>query len=304
MFTLAHMSDVHLSPLPRPRPGQLLNKRLLGFLNWHAGRKTVHRRETLDALVEDLERQAPDHIAVTGDLVNISLPDEFGRALDWLRALGPPDRVTVVPGNHDAYVDVPEDAGIGRWSDYMRPDPDGAAASRPGRSGFPFVRRAGEVALIGLSSAVPTAPFLASGRLDAGQLAALPAVLSELGSQDCFRVVLVHHPPIPGLTERRRALHDARALEAILRDEGAELVLYGHNHAQSVAFLQGNGGPCPVVGVPSASAAGHGRTPLARYNLFRISRANGTWSCEMSGRGYRRPGGPLCQIERTELAGR
>ena len=32
--------------------------------------------------------KTPDHIAVTGDLVNISLPEEYARARDWLEALG------------------------------------------------------------------------------------------------------------------------------------------------------------------------------------------------------------------------
>lgn len=302
MFTLAHLSDVHLGPLPRPRPWQLLNKRLIGFLNWHARRKDEHCRDILDALIDDLKGQAPDHIAVTGDLVNIALPAEFGPALDWLRALGPPDRVTVVPGNHDAYVHVPDETGIGRWRDYMRADPRDSAAAA-GRSPFPFVRRAGPVALIGLSTAVPTAPFIAAGRLGSAQLAALPAILRELRAQDCFRVVLVHHPPLAGLADWRRGLRDAAALESVLADEGAELVLYGHNHAQRVDMLQANGGPCPIVGVPSASDAGHGLVPQARYNLFRVARANGSWSCEMTGRGYREPGGPVSELERIALGG-
>ena len=58
----------------------------------------------LDALVEDLQAQRPDHIAVTGDLVNISLVAEFAPARAWLESVGTPDHVTVVPGNHDAYV--------------------------------------------------------------------------------------------------------------------------------------------------------------------------------------------------------
>ena len=76
-FTLAHLSDVHLPPLPAVRPHQLANKRVLGYLNWKKNRHTIHRREVLDTLVADMLAQAPDQIAVTGDLVNLALEQEF-----------------------------------------------------------------------------------------------------------------------------------------------------------------------------------------------------------------------------------
>ena len=72
-FTLAHLSDPHLPPLPAARLRDLASKRALGYLNWTRNRHKYHRREVLDALVADMRAQAPDHIAVTGDLVNLSL---------------------------------------------------------------------------------------------------------------------------------------------------------------------------------------------------------------------------------------
>ncbi|ODR97130.1 hypothetical protein AUC70_12700 [Methyloceanibacter stevinii] len=53
VFTLAHMSDIHLGPLPKVKKHQLLSKRLLGYVNWHRGRKFVHRRDILDLLTRD-----------------------------------------------------------------------------------------------------------------------------------------------------------------------------------------------------------------------------------------------------------
>src|SRR5690242_7882516 len=104
MFTLAHLSDPHLAPFRRPRLGELAGKRALGFANWQLRRHACHRREIVDALTADVIAAAPDHIAVTGDLVNIALDDEFAPARAWLERLGPPDHVTFVPGNHDIYV--------------------------------------------------------------------------------------------------------------------------------------------------------------------------------------------------------
>src|SRR5271163_4164014 len=156
MFALAHLSDLHLAS--RPRLSQLLSKRGLGFINWQRKRKYVHRPEILDAITRDLKAQAVDHIAVTGDLVNLALPDEYRRARQWLDTLGKSPRdVTVVPGNHDVYVRAAEQYPATFWGDFMRGD--------DGVDRFPFLCQRGDVALIALSSGVPTGPFMATGRL-------------------------------------------------------------------------------------------------------------------------------------------
>ena len=103
MFTLAHLSDLHLAAA-QPPLAKLLSKRGLGFINWQRKRKFIHRPEVLDAMTRDLKSQSFDHIAVTGDLVNLALPEEYLRAQQWLQTLADPHDVTVVPGNHDVYV--------------------------------------------------------------------------------------------------------------------------------------------------------------------------------------------------------
>ena len=97
-FTLAHLSDPHLPPLPAARLRDLAGKRALGYLNWTRNRHKYHRREVLDALVADMQVLQPDHIAVTGDLINLGLPVEYEAATTWLHEIGTPDHVTVVPG--------------------------------------------------------------------------------------------------------------------------------------------------------------------------------------------------------------
>src|SRR5260370_8710378 len=118
-FTLAHLSDPHLPPLPSPRLSDLAGKRALGYLNWTRNRRKFHRRDVLDALVTDLQAQAPDHIAVTGDLVNLALEAEFAPARKWLESVGAPDRVTVIPGNHDAYVRATQHRFAQAWGHYL-----------------------------------------------------------------------------------------------------------------------------------------------------------------------------------------
>ena len=38
-FTLAHLSDLHLTSLDDVRPRELLGKRVLGYLSWHWRRR-------------------------------------------------------------------------------------------------------------------------------------------------------------------------------------------------------------------------------------------------------------------------
>ena len=284
VFTLAHLSDIHLSPMPRARRRELLSKRVFGYVNWHRGRKFVHRREILDLLTRDLIERKPDHIAVTGDLVNLGLPEEFLRAAEWLHHLGPPDRVTAIPGNHDAYVRLHPESGTGHWQPYMQSNAAGELLMPTPPTLFPFVRRFGDVALVGLSSAIPTMPFIAAGKIGSIQRSLLGEALARLGRENLFRVVLIHHPPLPGQANWRRGLRDAGRLRNVLRKHGAELVLHGHDHEQSVRELETVSGTTIIVGVPSASEAVEGRIPAARYNEYRIARTEGGWCCEMIGR--------------------
>ncbi len=290
MFTLAHLSDWHIAT----RPGllDLAGKRGLGYVNWHRGRKKIHRPDVLAATIHDLKSGNADHIAVTGDLVNLSLPDEYNRARGWLETLGTPRDVTLVPGNHDIYVRSVTQAPAEYWADYMRGD--------DGIDRFPYLRRRGDVALIALSSAVPTAPFLATGRLGKRQLARLLDMLEQ--TQNLFRIVLIHHPPVTPPHRYLRRLTDADDLHGVLAEKGAELLLHGHDHCRSVIWLDGPGAKIPAVGVPSASARiAHGDENTAGYNLFHIDGTANNWHCEMIGR-ERDTDGIFREAERRTLA--
>ncbi|WP_407159182.1 metallophosphoesterase family protein [Bradyrhizobium sp. STM 3557] len=274
-FTLAHLSDPHLPPLPRPSLRELASKRALGYLNWTRNRHKYHRREVLDLLVSDLRAQVPDQIAVTGDLVNLALEAEFAEVAAWLEGVGPPDQVTAIPGNHDAYVRATSHLFAESFASYI--DGDG---SLPGLPVFPAVRRRGPLALISLSSAVPTLPLMATGTLGADQLAALERLLIELAAGDAFRVLLVHHPLRS--TSHMKRLTDAADLIALLKRYGVELVLHGHDHVHSTIWIDGPERQIPVIGVPSASAVAHGHHPAAAYNLFAIRREGNGWRCEQT----------------------
>jgi 3',5'-cyclic AMP phosphodiesterase CpdA len=292
MFALAHLSDLHLSA--RPRPLDLLGKRGLGFINWHRGRKYVFRGEVLEAITRDLKSLAVDHTAVTGDLVNFSVTAEYARARAWLETLGSPAVVTVIPGNHDIYVPQARLWPAEFWGDYMQGD-DGAA---PGT--FPFLRRRGPIALIALSSALPTAAFSATGHLGEQQLSRLAELLDQ--NRHLYRTVLVHHPLLSPPSRHMRRLTDAVEFRRVLSEKGAELVLHGHDHCFSLIRFDGPGKTIPVVGAPSGSAlAPHGHEDAAGYNVFHIDGGPGAWRCDMIAR-QRGADGVVRELKRQALS--
>lgn len=293
-FLLAHLSDPHMPPLPVPRLRDLAGKRMLGYLNWTRNRFAVHQRGILDAIVADLQAQHPDHIALTGDIVNLALNQEFAPARAWLDGVGAPDDVTLIPGNHDAYVRGALDRFITTFDKFLRGD-DAPPEQRPT---FPFLRRRGPIALIAVSSAVPTPPLSATGWLGHEQCERLDLMLEQLSAERRFRVLLIHHPLRS--RQRHKRLVDAADVMNILSRRGVDLVLHGHDHVHSTIWVEGPGGRIPVVGVPSASAMADGKRPAAAYNLFSIARDGRGWRCDHTIRGIERSGG-IGELKQSRL---
>lgn len=294
-FTLAHFSDVHLPPDFRA-PWPYWNvKRALGYVNWMRKRRRVHLDAVADKLVSDAKALRPDHIAITGDLINLGLPLEYEAALAWLQKVGSPRNVTVVPGNHDIYSKLHGDPGIGRWAAYMGGENDTLA--------FPFVRRIGPIALVGLNSAIETPPFYAGGKLGRHQLEIAGELLDALGREGAIRVVLIHHPPLPDLAPSRRALSDAAHLAHLLERGSAELVLYGHTHRTRLDWVTAHAKAIPIVGTASASASmAHGVEPMAQYNLLTFFKNENGLRIRHIVRGIADPKSAVRKISETVLS--
>jgi 3',5'-cyclic AMP phosphodiesterase CpdA len=285
-YLLAHLSDPHLAPLPQPRWRDLIGKRVTGYINWQRSRRFIHDPAVLAKIVADMRMQVPDHIAVTGDLANIALEEEFERGRKWLQNLGALRDISFVPGNHDAY--VPKAVRYApQWAPFMSGD--------EGADGFPFVRRRGPLALIGLSTAVSTPLFMATGRVGTAQLTRLSEMMAALAREPVFRVVLIHHPPVSPRPANKR-LDDAAEFLSVIAERGAELVLHGHDHLHMLNWLNGpNGTRVPAVGVPSASAAPGLAKDAAAYNLYAIDGGPGAWRCDMTSRGINSAGTAMQQ---------
>lgn len=296
MFTLAHISDPHLGPLPEPSGLQLANKRIFGYVNWRRNRKGVMTTSVLDDLIADLKAKQPDHLAITGDLVNLALPQEILNAQKWLQSLGAADWISVVQGNHDAYVPGSRLKAEQSWLDYMASDQHLA-----NHINFPTMRTRGPLALIGVNSARATMPLMATGYFRSNQAQRLAEQLIHAKNQGLFRVVMIHHPPAPKATHWHKRLIGASLFRRVIQQHGADLILHGHTHLNTRTTIKGPEKEVPVICVPSASQNPGGHKPASAYNLFHISGEAGNWHCVMQQRGFSKPGDPIKDLLHVSL---
>jgi len=285
MFRLAHVTDPHFRGFDGTRIATLANKRAIGLVNLALNRRRKHKAELLEALVADLRAQPVDHLALTGDLSNVSLEGEWREALRWLSSYGAPaEAVTVIPGNHDAYVTDVVQGGtfeklfaafqtrddVGVAGAFPEPAPTGGAGDGS-RAPYPFLRLRGPLAIVAVNSCVPTGDLGAWGEVGEAQLRRLEALLTSPDVAHRVRVVLIHHPPVMLKGGESRNLRDRAALVAVLARAGADLVLHGHDHRDESAILEGPAGRAiPVIGAGSASYKG-GPDTRARYNIYELA---------------------------------
>jgi 3',5'-cyclic AMP phosphodiesterase CpdA len=247
-------------------------------MNLISSRSRHYHVAAFETMVEDMNALGIEHVLCTGDVTNIALRREFEFArtmFDRLK-LGPRD-VTVVPGNHDAYVaeGVPLFAEL--FGDYATTDPGWEWVEDHRHSPddilhWPIVRVRGELALIGLSTSRQTPWFHAYGKVGPGQLARLGHVLSDERLRGKVRVVAIHHPPAGSRAHSRiRGLRDHLDFAHVIAEHGAELVVHGHEHVDMFEVLAGPGGTeVPVHGISSGTYFHNKPDRVARYRIFEI----------------------------------
>lgn len=300
MFRLAHVSDVHLGPLPDVTYRDLASKRMVGYVNWQRNRRHILHDGVLGHIVADIKAVGVDHLAVTGDLVNLALDAEIELARLWLETLGTPHDVSVVPGNHDAYVPGAFDKVCRSWGAWMAGD---GAHAPTDRHAFPYLRVRGNVALIGVSSARATAPFMANGFFRDDQSHRLGALLDKAGRKGLFRVVMIHHPPVRGAVPQHKRLFGIGNFQKTVAAHGADLVLHGHSHDPTLYWIGGRSGKVPVVGVAAGGQSVGGSHPAAQWNLLEISGEPDAWSLRLIRRGLSGPTIPVSELSRIDLLG-
>lgn len=266
---LIHITDLHLTGLPDRRPSLAAGKRLLSWLSWQRRRRHRHRPQQLQMLISALRPEQPDAWAVTGDLCQTGLPQEIRAARAWIEELDAPERILLVPGNHDVFARDSIAPLRREWAPFLHVDEAAPA--------WPVVMRFPDVVVIGLNSAVVTPVTRATGRVGDAMRAGLAAELAR--HRDCCRIVVLHHPPLPGAAPARKALADAGRVAAVLGQQGAALVLHGHLHRNRAWRTPTAEGEMAVFCTASASAVGDDDNASGR--VFDIRRCEHGYRIDM-----------------------
>ncbi len=278
---VAHFSDLHVLALDGVSPFRLLNKRLTGWVNLRLKREHQHRPGHVRAVAREIARSKVDHVVITGDLTNLALEEEFhavGRLIEADLGVDR-DQVTIIPGNHDLYT-----RGAMRsrrftrfFAPYMQSDlPDLAADLSLGR--FPIVKLRGSLAIIGMSSAVPRVPLVASGHLGRKQLGALERILAHDEVKRRTPVIALHHPifnPTSPVASFMRGLRDATDLEDAIAKVSRGLLLHGHLHERMQRVHPTKAGSVLSVGATSASLEHENEHRMAGFNLYEFDSDGG-----------------------------
>lgn len=277
---LAHCSDLHLLSHDGARWIELANKRWIGAMNLISSRSRHYHVTAFDHMVADMNEQGIEHVLCTGDVTNLALEREFKFARGKFDQLtNGPEHVTVIPGNHDAYVaeGVAHFATV--FDEYHRSDAgwgwdeaDKDPNDRYDDLRWPLVRVRGPIAIIGLTTSRQTPWFTAYGRVGQGQLTRFKKALDDARLANLIRVVAIHHPPAgKRAMSKIRGLRDHAEFAGVIAGSGADLIVHGHEHQDLTEMLAGpQGVQVPVRGVASGTYEHNRPDRTARYRIFEI----------------------------------
>lgn len=268
---IAHASDLHLLSLKGASWLDFANKRWIGGLNLLTNRGRHYLTEIFERLIDDINESDVDHLVITGDVTNLALDEEFRFAKELFGRfrLSPKD-ITVLPGNHDAYIQKGSTHFTTHFGDYFSSDKD---FQWKDKDPWPIVRVRGNIALVGISTSLKTPWFTAYGKVGDKQLGRLAEVLMDERLAGLSRVVAIHHPPAGKPSKSRvRGLLDRQHFADVIRRAGCELVLHGHEHRDIRNSLDGPLHRVEVRGIQSATydAGAKSGKKRARYRIYDV----------------------------------
>ena len=195
-------------------------------------------------LLDDLKSQGIDHVALTGDLTNTAGKTEYENAGRFVKSLRSFCGVTVIPGNHD--INVQRLAAMGskgkldRYLDHF--------GDRRRKYAFPFMRRVGDLCLIGLDSTTFNPMLNTRGQIPEEQMDRLNDILHTQDVHGSCTALLLHHHlksgprefHLPGKMLDRLVhageerlmdrLSNADELLGLAQKHSVDLILHGHKH--------------------------------------------------------------------------
>src|SRR5437764_319517 len=185
MATIAQLTDLHLlednhadRPLgPRAR---------LSLLSFGRRLDAAERKRRATSALAEARAQNVDHLLITGDLTEDGEPEQFEVLAEVLaESRIAPERVTLVPGNHDAYADG------GAYQKAMTGPLRSYAATSSIATALPFR----DFTLVPVSTAFHQSPLRSAGAIASTDLEALGKIAADPTLRSRPLVFAQHHPP-------------------------------------------------------------------------------------------------------------
>ncbi len=234
----------------------------------HFGRPAVP--EQIEAIEAIIQRDKFDVVAVSGDFSQRARSGEFQRAAVFLRDAQKVSKTIVVPGNHDvAWWHAP--LGIGRpgklyenYSKFISSDLE-PVLRVPGTT-FVGLNTSHGVTLRTLTWNVRDISIIGDIRRD--QFKRTEAAFSKTPLDDA-RVIVMHHNPVKGELSQRHGLKRTTKILGAFAKMGVDLVLCGHDHQESVHYIEHTRKGTVISTAGTVSSRSRGGRPSS-VNVIRI----------------------------------
>ena len=195
--------------------------------------------EQIDAIEEIIEREKFDVVAISGDLTQRSRSGEFQRARAFIRDANKVSRVITVPGNHDvAWWRAP--LGFGEkskvYENYRKYiDRNLEPVLQVSGATFVGINTAHGVTRRTLTWNLRDISII--GDIHKKQLDQAKKIFDKSAPRDA-RVIVMHHNPVRGELSQRHGLKNTQKILGAFAEMGVDLVLCGHDHQESVHYIE------------------------------------------------------------------
>ena len=244
--TIIHISDLHFHTYPH-NFREWKSKRVLGAANLLLRRAGQFPLQRAKRLVEQIQKMKWDHLVISGDLTQLSLEREFALTRETLEPLlKDPERVTIIPGNHDRYIQQDEKPDLYKkyFGEFF-----GGKEIRVRKLNPDWV-------IVGWDSAHPNDWLSAAGTVRRSTIQATENLLRSFPEKTRF--VIVNHYPLTfpegwKLDQFHELYNLVPVRNWILRHPNIRLYLHGHIHLNWLHRLQRDSAP-ELLLVNSASS--------------------------------------------------
>ena len=234
--TIIHISDLHFHSYPQ-KLSEFNAKRILGATNLLIRRDREFPLKRAKLLVEIIQKMEWDHLVISGDITQLSLEKEFSLAREILDPLLiKSERVTVIPGNHDRYINQHD--GTDLFTKYF--------GEFFGKNEIHVSEINQKWILVGWDSAHPNDLRTAAGTVKNITIQATEKLLQNFPDQTNF-IVVNHFPltfPEDWKFDRSHELYNLVPVRNwILQNPQIRLYLHGHIHLNWVHRLPRDSAP-------------------------------------------------------------